>query len=90
MKYRREITPSIKFQADRIFIRNYLFEQVIKSCKTTNTEFLMLKEKLGICPYEENYCKEEIIKIQYEEPIEEISKVSNKKSTKKLIEESDN
>ena len=54
----------------------------------------MLKEKLGICPYEENYYEEEIIKIQDEEPIEEISKVSNKKSTKKLtkelIEESDN
>ena len=54
----------------------------------------MLKEKLGICPYEENYYEEEIIKIQDEEPIEEISKVSTKKSTKKstkaLIDESDN
>ena len=50
----------------------------------------MLNEKLGICLYEENYYKEESIQIQDEEPIEEISKVSNKKSTKKLIEESDN
>ena len=41
----------------------------------------MFKEKLGICLYEENYYEEEIIKIQDEEPIEEISKVSNKKST---------
>ena len=90
LKYRRELTPSIKFQADRIFLRNDLFEQVIKSCKATNVEFTMLKEKLGICLYEENYYEEEIIKIQDEEPIEEISKVSNKKSTKKLIEESDN
>ena len=94
LKYRRELTPNIKFQADRIFVRNYLFEQVIKSCKATNAEFLMFKEKLGICLYEENYYKEEIIKIQDEEPTEEISKVSNKKSTKKLtkelIEESDN
>ena len=94
LKYRKELTPNIKFQADRIFVRNDLFEQVIKSCKTTNTEFLMLKEKLGICLYEENYYEEEIIKIQDEEPIEEIVKVSNKKSTKKLtkklIEESDN
>ena len=49
----------------------------------------MFKEKLGICPYEENYYEEEIIKIQDEEPIEVIGKVSNKKSTKKLIEESD-
>ena len=50
----------------------------------------MLKEKLRICLYEENYYEEEIIKIQDEEPIEKIVKVSNKKSTKKLIEESDN
>ena len=62
LKYRRELTP--KFQVDRIFVRNDLFEQVIKSCKATNTEFLMLKEKLGIWPYEENYYKKEIIKIQ--------------------------
>ena len=47
----------------------------------------MLKEKLGICLYEENYYEEEIIKIQDEEPIEEISKVSTKKSTKKLTKE---
>ena len=42
------------------------------------------------CLYEENYYEEEIIKIQDEEPIEEISKVSTKKSTKALIDESDN
>ena len=33
LKYRRELTPNIKFQADRIFVRNYLFEQVIKVAK---------------------------------------------------------
>ena len=90
LKYRRELTPNIKFQADRIFVRNGLFEQVIKSCKATNTEFLMFKEKLGICLYEDNYYEEEIIQIQDEKPIKEISQVSNKKSTKELIEESDN
>ena len=37
LKYRKELTPNIKFQADRIFVRNDLFEQVIKSCKATNT-----------------------------------------------------
>ena len=63
LKYRRELTPNIKFYADRIFVRNDLLEQVIKSCKSNSTEFLMLKEKLGICSYEENYYKEEIIKI---------------------------
>ena len=62
LKYRRELTPNIKFQADRIFVRNDLFEQVIKSCKSTNIEFLMFKEKLGLCPYAENYYEEEIIK----------------------------
>ena len=39
LKYRRELTPNIKFQADRIFVRNDLFEQVIKSCKSNSTEF---------------------------------------------------
>ena len=79
MKYRRELTPNIKFQVDRISVGNDLFEQVIKSCKATNTEILMFKEKLGICLYEENYYEEEIMQIQDEEPIEEISKISNEK-----------
>ena len=52
LKYRKQFTPNIKFQPDRIFIRNYLFEIIIKNCKATNVEFLMLKEKLGLCPYE--------------------------------------
>ena len=93
LKYRKEITPDIKVQADKIFVRNYLFEQVIKSCKATNIEFLMFKEKLGICLYEENYYTEEIIQIQdnTEVPsIKEISKVSNIKSTKKLTKDTDN
>ena len=85
LKYRRELTPNIKFQADRIFVRNDLFEKIIKSCKATNIEFLMLKEKLGICSYEENYYEEEEIKIQ--DNIEVIDKVSNEKSTKKLTKE---
>ena len=55
LKYRRELTPNIKFQADRIFVRNDLFEKINKSCKATNIEFAMLKEKLGVCPHEENY-----------------------------------
>ena len=93
LKYRRELTPNIKFQADRIFVRNDLFEQVIKSCKATNTEFLMFKEKLSMCLYEENYYEEEIIQIQDDieetdkEPIEVIGKVSNEKSTKILTKE---
>ena len=52
-KYRKELTPNIKFQPNKIFVRNDLFEKIIKSCKTTNLEFLKLKEKLGLCVYEE-------------------------------------
>ena len=87
LKYKREITPDIKFQADRIFARNDLLEQVIEGCKATNKEFLIFKEKRGICLYEENYYTEEIIQIQDNTKvpsIKEISKVSNIKSTKKL------
>ena len=46
LKYRRELTPNIKIQADRIFIRNDLFEPITETCKATNIELLMLKEKL--------------------------------------------
>ena len=89
LKHRRELTLNIKFRADRIIVRNDLFEQVIKNCKATNTEFLMFKEKLGICLYEENYYEEEIIQTQDDieqtdkEQIEVIDKVSNEKSVKK-------
>ena len=51
-KYRKELTPSITFQHNKIFVRNNLFEKIIKSCKITNLEFLKLKEKLGLCFYE--------------------------------------
>ena len=60
MRYRRELTPNIKFQADRIFVRNDLLEQVINSYKATSIEFIKIKEKLGICLYEENYIKKEL------------------------------
>ena len=87
LKYRRELTPNIKFQADRIFVRNDLFEQVIKSCKATNIEFTMLKEKLGICLYEENYNKKTIDKLldefldeSEEECFEELNKEFGKES----------
>ena len=45
IKYKIEITPDIKFQTDRIFIRNDLFEQIIKSCKATNKEFFNFFKK---------------------------------------------
>ena len=46
LKYRKELPPGIQFQPDRIFKRNDLFERIIKSCKATNVEFLMLKKNL--------------------------------------------
>ena len=36
LKHRKELTPNIQFQPDRIFTRNDLFEKIIKSCKATN------------------------------------------------------
>ena len=52
-KYRKELTPNITFQPNKILLRNDLFEKIIKNCKTTNLEFLKLKEKLGLCLYDE-------------------------------------
>ena len=63
MKYRKELTPNIKFQPNIIFVRNDLFEKIVESCKTTNVEFTMLKKKLGICLFEENYNKKTIDKL---------------------------
>ena len=87
LKYRKELTPNIKFQPDRIFVRNDLFEKIIKSCKATNAEFTMLKEKLGICPYEENYNEKEIIKINIEESFNELLDESDDKLIKELNKE---
>ena len=42
-KYRKELTPNIEFQPNKIFLRKDLFEKIIKSCKATNLEFLKLK-----------------------------------------------
>ena len=84
LKYRRELTPNIKFQPDRIFVRNDLFEQIIKSCKATNAEFTMLKEKLVICPYEENYNEKEIIKINIEKLYNELLDESEEEFVKEL------
>ena len=52
-KYRKELTPNIKFQPNNIFAKNDLFEKIIKSCKGTNLEFLKFEEKPGLCLYED-------------------------------------
>ena len=43
-KYRKELTPNITFQPNKIFVRNYLFEKIIKICKGNNLESLKLKK----------------------------------------------
>ena len=77
-KYRKELTPDITFQSNKIFVRNNLFEKIIKSCKATNLEFLKLKEKLGLCLYD-NICDEqELISTSEEKLITSmIFKISN-------------
>ena len=65
-KYRKELTPNITFQPNKIFIRNDLFEKIIKSCKATNLEFLKLKEKLGLCLYEDICDEQELISMSEE------------------------
>ena len=82
LKYRRDLAPDIQFQPDRIFTRNDLFERIIKSCKATNVEFLMLKEKLGLCPYEDTYNEKEFTLMpEIPDDIEQLKK-ENQKSMK--------
>ena len=65
-KYRKELTPNITFQPNKIFVRNDLFEKIIKSCKATNLEFLKFKEKLGLCFYEEICNEQELVSMSQE------------------------
>ena len=56
------------------------FKKIIKSCKATNVEFLMLKEKLGLCPYEVICNEKDFILIpEIQNDIEKL-KQENKKS----------
>ena len=60
-KYTKELTPNITFQPNKIFLRNNLFEKIIKSCKATNLEFLEVKEKLGLYLYKDICYEKEFI-----------------------------
>ena len=82
LKYRKKLTLDIQFQPDRIFTRNDLFERIIKNGKATNVEFLMLKEKPRLCPYEV-ICSEEdfVLMPEIQDDIEELKK-ENKESIK--------
>ena len=63
-----------------------MFERIRKSFKGNNVEFTMLKEKLSICPYEENYYEE---KIKIQNNIEESDEELIAKFTVELSKESD-
>ena len=65
-KYRKELTRDITFQPNKIFVRNVLFEKIIKRYKATNLEFLKLKEKLGLCLYEDICDEQELISLSEE------------------------
>ena len=77
-KYRKELTPNITFQPNKIFVRNNLFEKIIKSCKAAHLEFLKLKEKLGLCLYED-ICDEKEFVLMSEKIITQQLKEENKK-----------
>ena len=47
----------------------------------------MLKEKLGICPYEENYNEKEIIKVNIEESFNKLLDESGEEFIKELNKE---
>ena len=83
------MTPNSQFQPDRIFTRNDLFEIIIKSCKATNVEFLIFKEKLGLCPYEViSDEKEFILMPEIQDDIEELKKENDESMKIKTSEES--
>ena len=89
LKYRKELTPNIQFQPDRIFTRNDLFEIIIKSSKATNVEFLMLKEKFGLWSYE-LICNEQefILMPETQHGVEQLKKENEKLMKIKSSEES--
>ena len=68
-KCRKELTPNITFQPNKIFVRNDLFEKIIKNCKATNLEFLKLKQKLGLCIYEDICHEQDLILMPGEKTI---------------------
>ena len=65
-KYTKELKPNTTFEPNKIFVRNDLIEKIIKSCKASNLEFLKLKEKLGLCLYEEICDEQELISMSKE------------------------
>ena len=86
-KYRKELTPNITFQPNKIFVRNDLFQKIIKSCKATNLEFL----KLGLCLYEDVCDEKEFILTSEENFIQnDVENKQLKEENEKLRKENEN
>ena len=90
LKYRKELTPNITFQRNKIFVRNNLFEKIVKSCQATNLEFLKLKEKPGLCLYEDICDEQELISMAEEFLKEEKIFTQHDIENKQLKEENEN
>ena len=67
----------------------YLFEKIIKSYKATNLEFSKLKEKLGLCLYEDICDEQELILISEETCKEEKACTQHDVENKQLKEENE-
>ena len=90
-KYRKELTPNITFQPNKIFIRNNLFEKIIKSCKASNLEFLKLTEKRGLYLYEDICDEQELISMSEENFTQhDVENKQLKQENEKLIKENEN
>ena len=72
-----------------MFLRNNFFEKIIKSCRVTSLEFLKLKEKLGLCLYEEICDEQELISMSEEISKEEKVFIQHDVENKQLKEESE-
>ena len=88
-KYRTELTANITFQPNKIFIRNDLFEKIIKSCKAINLEFLKLKGNLDLCLYQAICNERELISMSEEIFKEEKIFTQHDVENKQLKEESE-
>ena len=89
-KYRKELTPNITFQPNKLFVRNDLFETVIKSCKETNLELLKLKGKLGLCLYKDICDKKRFILMSEESFIQHDVENKQLKEENKQLNENEN
>ena len=90
-KYGKELTSNIKFQPNNIFVRNDLFEKIIKSCKASNFEFLKPKEKLGLCLYKDICDEKEFILMSEESFIQnDVENKQSKEENEKLRKENEN